>query len=141
MHEDIPASVIGENINALKQQRDECAKDFEDIEIFMDSNEDSDPDVDNECQLWNEEKKKKEIEELKRDYTSHKLRLCNKNGDVVKTARIYSQNKNNFPVLEFDKRSFDGVYYLSKSLKEKLDAKAKTIQEIYNLNQGINYIK
>ena len=57
--EDIPASVIGKNINVLKQQRDEYAKDFKDIEIFTDSNEDSDPDVDDECQLWNEEKKKK----------------------------------------------------------------------------------
>ena len=41
----------------------------------------------------------------------------------------------------YDKRSFDAIYYLSKSLKEQLDLKAKVIQQIYNLNQGINYIK
>ena len=126
------------NVSSAKSDQGEDAED----DIFSDSNEGSDSDdSDDPRQLWNDENKKKEYEELKRQYTKHNLRLCNKNGTIIKTVKIYSQNKNNFPVLVYDKRSYDAIYNLSKSLKEKLDLKAKIIQEIYNINQGINYVK
>ena len=124
----------------MKRQNEgeEDVEDDDDADIFSDSSTDSDSDP---RQLWNDEKRKEEYEELKREYTKHDLCLCNRNGVVIKAVKIYSQNKNNFPVLVYDKRSFNAMYNLSKSLKEKLDLKAKTIQEIYNLNQGINYVK
>ena len=130
------------NFNNKKRKNDDDDDDDEDEALlFSDSSEASDSDGDDPRQLWNKESKKKEYEELKRDYTKHDLRLCNRNGDVIKTVEIFSQNKNNFPVLVYEKRSFDAILNLSRSLKEKLDVKAKVIQEIYNLNQGINYIK
>ena len=135
----VDSSTDFSNMNGnMKRENEDVVDDFD---LFSDFSEASDSDNEDPRQLWNDDNKKKEYEELKREYTKHDLRLCNKNGTIIKTVKIYSQNKNNFPVLVYDKRSYDAILNLSKSLKEKLDLKAKIIQEIYNLNQGINYIK
>ena len=68
---------------------------------------------------------------------------------ITQETVIYSQNRNNFPVLVYDKRSYNSALNLFMELKDKLDLsslsfnsiKRKIIRSIYNINQGINYIR
>lgn len=82
MHEEIVSSwPVGKNLTVLKHHCDKGETDN-----FVDSNPDFE---DNEQQICNEDRRKSEFAELRRDYTSHVLRLCNKNGETQKTATIY----------------------------------------------------